>query len=368
MQQEHPQDVMPSKEGSRLVQPMFRQLPRVFWLYVGLLTLALLTGIISLPSPWGIFTFGLGAATRDNLSAALIGGAIVGLAVLGIQISISIKLEEDARRSLEAHNAAVEKHNLELRLVLAPDLVGWDFAGEDLAGLTLNKVVANNSRFHQCDLREVRLRQATLDRADLREARLSGSDLSNASLRGADLRKSWLVGTDLSVADLRDAELYGADLTDADLLHANLTGAKLASSSILVGCELSHAVMNDAILTWANLTSATMRGTHLVGAELMSAALDEVDMSDANLLGADLRRVGLENVTLKGAAYDDSTRWPNGYEPEGTSYQGRHALCLQWNVPVEAWEHLRRWEPPEGNYFAIEGNSFFILVPHWHHD
>jgi hypothetical protein len=119
-----------------------------------------------------------------------------------------------------------------------------------------------------------------------------------ASLRGASLPRMNLRGADLSGADLRDANLAATDLREATLMRADLRGARLEGAA---------------------LTGARLGGANLYGADLRSACLDGTD-----LRGTDLRRAVLEccgdarrTTEQGGARYDASTRWPEGFIPEG---------------------------------------------------
>jgi uncharacterized protein YjbI with pentapeptide repeats len=118
-------------------------------------------------------------------------------------------------------------------------------------------------------------------RQNLSHFPLSGQDLSGMYMRSTQLDLANLEGADLSNADLRDAlldevGLDGANLTDADLRTASLMGAHLG----------------------AILHGADFRGASLCGANLSSA-------------------YGIEKADLRGAATDDSTLWPQGFNPRG---------------------------------------------------
>lgn len=110
--------------------------------------------------------------------------------------------------------------------------------------------------------RRLNLRYARLERVQLPERDLERVDLSHAALRGARLGGAQMSGcrldyADLSNADLRDADLSGASLVETNLWHCDLHGA------LLSGC-----------------------GTVIV-------------------------------ANLRGAAYDQYTRWPPGFDPRG---------------------------------------------------
>lgn len=117
--------------------------------------------------------------------------------------------------------------------------------------------------------------------ADLMGADLIGAELVEANLCRAFLRKTFLRGANLLRANLTGADLGEANLADSNLTGANLTGANLIGASM-----------------WgANLLGANLRGTHLFGADL------------AGTIFLDLA------VDLEDARWNETTRWPDGFEP-----------------------------------------------------
>ncbi len=81
-------------------------------------------------------------------------------------------------------------------------------------------------------------------------------------------------------------ELKGVDLRGADLSHANLSGADLNGSNL----------SDDTNLAFTDLSRADLRNTNLKGARLEGA--------------------NLEGVQLEGAIYDETTKFPRGFEPQ----------------------------------------------------
>jgi hypothetical protein len=105
-------------------------------------------------------------------------------------------------------------------------------------------------------------------------------------------------GFDLSGRDLTGLILEQADLTSADLNHATLLGVTLS------GAKLFNANLEGANLSYSVLSNAIMLG--------------------ANLCGADLSGAELTGTVLRGAKYNDSTRWPMGFDaaPAGAVKNG----------------------------------------------
>jgi hypothetical protein len=116
------------------------------------------------------------------------------------------------------------------------------------------------------------------------------------SLRSQDvvlfqLNTETLAGFDLSSQYLEFADLAGQDCTGTNFRSARLRGARLTHAA------LSHAVFRDSDLTGADLTGADLTGADLRGA----------DLTGSSLAGADLSH----------AEYNQRTRWPCGFVPEG---------------------------------------------------
>jgi len=110
----------------------------------------------------------------------------------------------------------------------------------------------------------------------------------------------------LRYANLRDAALSGADLRGVSLEYANCRRADLRGAD-LRGCVLSAAIFRDADLTGARLT----------GARLSGASFARADLSGADLRGAESSYdSNLGSTSFAGAEYDESTRWPTGFNPE----------------------------------------------------
>lgn len=117
--------------------------------------------------------------------------------------------------------------------------------------------------------------------------------------------------------DGQAAILKGIDFYGANLANANLKGASMRCVSFrralmwqtnlegadLEGANFKHAMMDGIILKDANLTSAILVGVNL----------EHSDLRGANFTGATIN-----GSSLIGAAYDESTVWPDGFPVEST--------------------------------------------------
>jgi hypothetical protein len=131
------------------------------------------------------------------------------------------------------------------------------------------------------------------------------------NLRGADLR-----GADLSGVDLGASEEggKGANLVGASLRASNLTGANLLAAN-LRDANLSAANLRSANLRDADLRDVDLQWASSVGADLRDADLRGADLRWSKLVGADLQGAKLEGCSLRHTNYDNTTHWPEGFNP-----------------------------------------------------
>lgn len=99
------------------------------------------------------------------------------------------------------------------------------------------------------------------------------------------------------------------DFRMAKLLHATLTNARMS------GADLSRARLIGANLSGADLSKADLIGANLCKANLSGANLSEARLVFSYLMGADLSGANLHNADLKEAKYDQTTKWPEGFDP-----------------------------------------------------
>jgi uncharacterized protein YjbI with pentapeptide repeats len=115
---------------------------------------------------------------------------------------------------------------------------------------------------------------------------------------------------------------------------ANLAGANLLLAS-LVEAQLQGADLRGAFFTKARCFDADFRGADLRGADLRTAILAGADFRGADLRGADFER----------AKYDETTRWPEGFDPK------KHGAMIP-DYDEEMWRALGR--PPRSTSARAE--------------
>ena len=276
--------------------------------WVAAIGLAVLLGV-------GIYLWGHDQTKGwGDLGQGIFVSGVVAIALLAVQ------RDADTRRE----NAA-ERQSLQLTLTMASNLRGIGLAGRDMHGFFLA---------------DKRLDEANLERADL-----TGADLRNASLSGASLGEATLDGAELVGADLGGANMsVDRDKNDPTDYTASLRGAVLMEAS-LVDARLSGADFTGADLSLARLREAALQATRLSGASLIYSDLRDTDLQEADLRrsrlgGATLCGADLAGVRLDGALFDDSTRWPQGFDAS------RHG--------AQRSDLARSFERSDGQGFAFE--------------
>jgi uncharacterized protein YjbI with pentapeptide repeats len=153
-----------------------------------------------------------------------------------------------------------------------------------------------------------------LQNRDLRRENLDGANLAGANLTAADMTDAVMRKANLKEANLSRARMGGADLSGADLRQANLELAGIQ------GANLSQANLEGLDLKGASLQNCTFRGANLRGVsgirDFTRADFRDADLRGAYLLGA--VDYGGNTAKFTGAKYDARTRWPKGFDVEGS--------------------------------------------------
>lgn len=200
--------------------------------------------------------------------------------------------------------------------------IGW--LRELLVGLISGAVVAAGAMNGQAiiddrrSLREERAENLRFVRERSSEGLVSrpfqALDLEGQNLSGLALAKADLARAKLRGAVLHEVDLTGASLTDADLGEVQMSGA-LLSGAELTSVNLSHTNLIGSNFTGANLTGADLRAAALHGADLSDVNLTLARLEGANLYDAVLDKAFLMNSQGITVCYDETTYWPDGFEP-----------------------------------------------------
>jgi uncharacterized protein YjbI with pentapeptide repeats len=241
-------------------------------------------------------------------------GVMVSVAVAVALMAVQRDADDRTRATEASRQNTAERQSLQLALTLKRDLRGIALADRDLHGFFLADRNLDAADLHGADLRGADLHGARFREASLVSAKLDAATVSLADLRGAVLVPDALVGDTSTQPDnrARPATFRKADLERANLRRLELGGVNFRGA-LLAGADLRDSRLTDIIPG----DRATFRNAFLVFADLQNSFVGSVDFRGATLGGArfcgarDLRRARLE-----GARYDDTTRWPRGFDPK----------------------------------------------------
>jgi|GEM_PF-322581 len=135
-----------------------------------------------------------------------------------------------------------------------------------------------------------------------------------------ELFTSSLESVDLSGLDLHRAILVGENLNKAKLIRTDFRSANLQYVDFS-GCDLGNAIFNVAESEGANFYEANLKDVKanacdFSDADFTKATMDNIILCNAILFGANLLYArNIEKAKLKGAKYDETTIWPEGFNP-----------------------------------------------------
>jgi len=108
-------------------------------------------------------------------------------------------------------------------------LIGADFRGADLQGVTFNLTNLRDADFHGADLRN----------ASLFGAKLQDADMAGADLRDATLDSAVFDGTDLRNARLDDAFAFNTKFSNVLIEGADFTNVPLRGDALKALCAIA---------------------------------------------------------------------------------------------------------------------------------
>lgn len=211
----------------------------------------------------------------DTLAACAIGGILLGivwviftLSTIPAPADFSLQVIEDCQITEVRTRDATFEH---------ATIKKCDFSGKDIRGASYFMATIGPSPDVQ------------FNRANARYANFGLAKMSGGSFKNADLTRTNLAGADLSNSDLS-----GANLSDVDLSNANL------ANSDLRGTNLDHAT-----LVGTGLKGANLRGARLGSTIIDHANLDQADLTGANFarIDSDYRKTAITNSSFIGADF-----------------------------------------------------------------
>lgn len=254
-----------------------------------------------------------------DILTGVVAGAIVGVAILGTQLSV-----EDQRIASEVRREDIRQHvttrleNLRfVRALSSPEELARPFRGLDLSGLDLAGL--------------------DLSYADFEGANLAGANLRGTNLVGANLSKTDLSRADLSEADLTGAVIFEPIVTETNFSSTNLAGAKIGS--LLTGSNpFESASFDDAILTGADVTNVDFSSTQ---------SLDSNSIAGAYFTGVDLSNVSMNDQCGGEEDLDDSEVFARLTEKTRTSSLEELLDAIRTQSPLDDALDSRTQSPLE---------------------
>ncbi|NUP12959.1 MAG: pentapeptide repeat-containing protein [Polyangiaceae bacterium] len=162
--------------------------------------------------------------------------------------------------------------------------------------------------------------------------------------RGKDLDGVILTGADLRRADFGNTSLVGADLTGADLTFASLRDADLQ------GAKLVEANLEGAFFQNADLTGADFSGANI-------GAIHGLRFGRPFLHGATFTGVRWSNTSSLTGFYDDSTQWPDGFDP------GKTECVKMTRAEIDARRERERKSKREARVRELESLGLYSSEP-----
>ncbi|MFV0394095.1 MAG: pentapeptide repeat-containing protein [Coprobacillaceae bacterium] len=123
---------------------------------------------------------------------------------------------------------------------------------------------------------------------------LSGLNLHRAILTGKSLKNSKLIRTDFRSASMQYTDLSNCNLTNSRFTFSESEGINLQNSN------MERCLANNCDFRKANFTNTNMKDIILV---------------NSHLHGAIVLGLNIETANIKGVKFDQSTVWPEGYNP-----------------------------------------------------
>jgi uncharacterized protein YjbI with pentapeptide repeats len=223
------------------------------------------------------------------------------------------------------------------------DLRAVNFREVDLSGANLSKANLSganliDSNLYMVNFRETILKNASFDKSNLRKsffwkARLDGACLQEANIENARMDKVSLRGAFLNRAKLTGVQF--SDKVTHEILVSKLESILFQETGIMKlikfrflaiktnfmmrrkkGADLRGANFHDAVMREVDLECCNLREAGLMGADLTQANLNYAMLNRASLVGSDLRDASLEKTVLKSALFDESTFFPEDFDPK----------------------------------------------------
>ena len=252
----------------------------------------------------------------------------------------------------------------------------------------------DGANFEGVNLSGKHMRESSFIGANFKGANLSGGDRSKSNFQNADFNNTNLRGANLQNSDLNSSTLALAFLDRMwfnsstkwpegfDYLNSGAWGPGIDFRALDVSTFNSYRNnMDGANFEGVNLSGKHMRESSFIGANFKGANLSGGDRSKSNFQNADFRNANLSGAnltgsTFTGAIYNESTIWPDAFDPVGAGAISRNnpkdlnstvVLAFHENQPIGTIIGEFNATDPDGDaitYHFVNGennNSLFTL-------
>jgi uncharacterized protein YjbI with pentapeptide repeats len=166
---------------------------------------------------------------------------------------------------------------------------------------------------------------------DLSGVSLAGTYLSHASFDGANLTAADLSGAHAQYADFKGATVTGTDLSGVDMLQTDVSGLDLRGAMMVAPAFMAHVKAVGTNLSGNNLSGTQAFYSDFTGADLLGVDLTGANITSATFTNADLTGAKLTSVVdgaINGQKYPLAT-WSGATCPDGrTAAAHRESSCL----------------------------------------
>jgi hypothetical protein len=182
-----------------------------------------------------VFGAAITAADVRDLGSQVLGGAVVGVAVLLAERMVNARIEEE-REARERAFEEVREREERLRQQEYERVESMREAERVARALLRKQKNSSGLDFTEAHLGHFLGGLLLIDKV-IRDADFSGATLSGSNFMEVDFSRTKFVETDLSAATFDSVNLDGADFQGADLTGADLGGAYNLSGTNFVGAK-----------------------------------------------------------------------------------------------------------------------------------
>jgi len=182
---------------------------------------------------------------------------------------------------------------------------------------------------------------------------LSNRNLSNSHFKNCNIDDAILMGVNFDYCKITGGwnSLYCANLDKASLRSATLAHSKMRASSL-----------QEADLSGASLTEVYLVGSKLYDSNFENANLSYTDFSYCGLHGANLNGTNLDSSIFEGAMFDETTIWPEGFDPISKGARIVPRKTAEWINDIYGYYPIEAQRNAEKHLSTMEAEYCDLLI------